>query len=415
MYLTLLEKHGLHVGEHGAWTFARPRSTLKHAYSAILATLERSEQSPISVEDVYEVLRAPPYGIKDGPLPVLLLSTLLSMPSEIALFEQGVFVPALTGAAVERLLKSAQSFQLQRLALVGARTDLLDELAGKPGASNRGVLPIVRQMIQIVRELPDYSRKTKALSEPALKVREALLRAREPAPLVFKELPEACGMSPIASSTNDRRVIVDLVMRLKDALRELNAAYPALLGRIETELARAFGLEGNPSSLRTELVERVARLLPRTTDTQLKPFLLRAVESGMGREEWLASLATVLVGRPPDTWSDQDLATLRTSIEIVRRRFTAFEALAIRADSSPDGKVDLIRLSVARFGRNEQDFVLPLRPRLPQQDTALRQQISALITNSSRELSKEEILAVLAEAIHNLSLELMTKTERETA
>ena len=51
----------------------------------------------------------PPFGIKAGPLPVLLCAVLLAHDAEVALYEEGSFVPQLTVAVFERLMRGTRA------------------------------------------------------------------------------------------------------------------------------------------------------------------------------------------------------------------------------------------------------------------------------------------------------------------
>src|SRR5262249_32916437 len=142
-------------------------------------------------------LRRPPYGLKDGVMPVLLVAAMLAWKDEMALYEEGAFVPTLNAAVIERLLRASDKFEVQRLSITGPRAALygrlIQMLSTGTQAPLSGVVPIVRQFVRVARELTDFARTTKTIAPKAQAVREALLRAREPAPLLFHELPVACG------------------------------------------------------------------------------------------------------------------------------------------------------------------------------------------------------------------------------
>ena len=48
--------------------------------------------APMSVQEIYRRLMAPPVGLKEGTLPILVTAAMLSNRDSIALYENGSFV-----------------------------------------------------------------------------------------------------------------------------------------------------------------------------------------------------------------------------------------------------------------------------------------------------------------------------------
>ena len=88
-------------------------------------------------------------------------------------------------------------------------------------------------------ELPDYALQTDTVSPTARRVRETLLDAREPAPLLISDLPDACGFPPLDESATEAEAFV---AALRDALDELRAATPDLRTRVGRRIAGTFDL-----------------------------------------------------------------------------------------------------------------------------------------------------------------------------
>ena len=189
MYRSVLEEHRLHREVDGRWKYQEPkrasRGSLTPAIRAIHESLGR-DGTRHSVRRLYDLLGRPPYGIKEGVLPVILLWVLLRSEAEIALYEEGSFVPALSGPVVERFLRAPDKFEIQRFAIAGAREDLFEELTGQADLAEEGPLALVRQFVKTVQDLPDFARNTRELSSEAIRVRDTIVRAKEPGALVFR-------------------------------------------------------------------------------------------------------------------------------------------------------------------------------------------------------------------------------------
>src|SRR5207245_9970993 len=122
--------------------------------------------------------------------------------------------------------------------------------------------------------------RTAMLSGTAISVREALLHAEEPATLLFKQLPKACGFPEFRS---DRAPSVPEVRRfveaLKRALEELKAAYPDLLARMEATLVGALDRPGQFEEVRRALATVASKLVVAVAEPRLKAFCLRLADT----------------------------------------------------------------------------------------------------------------------------------------
>ena len=211
MYLSLLFDPGIHRKLGGRWQFAPPRSAtdpgIQATWDAINDFFASTENGVRPVVELYRQLAAPPYGVKSGPMPILLCAALLANDATVALYEEGSFVPQANIAMIERLLRSPESFTLQRWRITGVRAQVFERLAellGREphGSAKRDILDVVRPLCRFVTELNEYVRCTRSLSPAAMAVRETLLLARQPDRLLFTDLPAACGVQP------DRKSVV---------------------------------------------------------------------------------------------------------------------------------------------------------------------------------------------------------------
>ena len=277
MYRSLLEQHGFHRQRGGAWRFGPPRRALRPLWTAVQEFLRDSETCRRPLTDLYDRLRRPPFGIKDGPLPVIVVAALLARASRVAVYERGSFVPAWTPSHAERLLRSPDGFEVRQCRIDSKRREVLECLAERllPSTARKpSLLGVVRGLVQFVANLTPYARRTLRISGRARDVRETLVRAREPAQLVFDDLPAACGCPPFGSSPkNDRHGIDDFVAALEAGLREVRDAYPALLARSAAALADHLNLPGDLAELAAELRSRASLVESAAVEPRLRSFV----------------------------------------------------------------------------------------------------------------------------------------------
>lgn len=244
--------------------------------------------------------------------------------------------------------------------------------------------------------LPEYSRNTRRVSAQTVAVREVLLRAKEPAPLLFRQLPSAVGL-PQFEATNGQQTkeIAAFVDKLRQSLRELTSAYDRLMKDIAAKLAQSFGLSGELSVLRPALAMRASQLVGVPTETSLKAFLFRVADRELKDDEWLLSLSTLLGGKPPEHWHDTDVEHAFARLAATRRSFSAAEGLSFAMQRTPvadDGF--LLRMAVARPGHPEAEAVVSVPPERVAAVQAAADKVRRALSGSG--LARTERVAALA-------------------
>lgn len=179
---------------------------------------------------------------------MLFCAASLASDTEVAIYEEGSFVPQLTIAMFERLLKAPSRFSLQRWTITGIRTKVFDRLAQlllpKDESARRPasqILSVVRPLCRFANTLNEYSRNTSSPSPEARRIRDALLRATKPDQLLFSELPIACGLPPFrAKPSKDSESVDQFITKLKAGLDELRGTYERLLHDVGRALGQPF-------------------------------------------------------------------------------------------------------------------------------------------------------------------------------
>lgn len=413
MYRSILQAHSLHVETSAGWCFVPPanaqRGGLQQVWAAIYSKLEGSERKRRSLADLYDTLSAPPYGVKQGVLPLLVLVCLVQLADEVAVYEDDRFIPRLSGPIVERMLRSPKRFEVQRFHVDGPRADLFARLAhlllGKGERKGRQIVPIVRSLVSRVSTLSEYARRTKQVSPHAAAIREVLLRAQEPHTLLVRDLPRACGFDGLESSRAVRREdVAAFVERLRDALAELESADASLRSRLSERLGQAFDVRGDANRLRTELSHRAARVEAIVVEPSVRTLVGRLRDTSLSADDWLVSLATLLSGKPPTTWHDVDIDRFEAALGVAAKKFATFEALTFGADSPSHADVDalLLRVSVARPGLVERARVVTVSSPDAARVGRCREALAEMVRGHRSELGHVELLAALSLAIEDL-------------
>lgn len=351
MYEAALRHTGLHSERNGRWGFGNPNQNgkLGHVWGTIAQVIDTANEEPVSVARLYARLTEPPLGLKDGPIPVLLTAFLLHRVEDVAIYEDGTFVPSLTSDVVERLVKAPQRFALKSFSTVGARGRIMAavgkaivELDGAGAHTlsasrlrNETVLVVAAPLLRLVRRLPKYSLQTSRLSTRAQAVRAALLGAREPDRLILVDLPAACGLSGEVWKSPDDSTLTTFSNELAVALAELRGAFDQQLQEVGGWLAEEFGRppETTPTELRAHLRYRAEPLDGRVLDPRLRSLVFNAVDTDADDRGWLGAIGMALSDRAVDRWSDDDRARFRSALHQTAVAFQRVEAMHFDAQS----------------------------------------------------------------------------------
>ncbi len=368
IYRSLLWNTGIHRYESGVWGFHPPKpddqNKLNYTWKAIDTFLNNCESSRQPIENLYNYLKQPPYGVRNGPLPILLCAVILHYRTEIALYEKGSFVADLSIPVFERLIKAPEQFEIKRFRMAGIRADLFArflKMLNQPVESkNPDLLTIVTPLMRFIAQLPNYTLKTQELSDNAKNIRNVVSKASEPDDLLFKDLPNAFGFPSFGTEKADSKVLSDFFNTLQDALSELGSAYDGLLNSLERMLAAVFTLESTGQQLRAELATRAEPLLEIVIETQLKGFLIHLYSEGHDFTGWIESIGTFLAKKPPASWIDTDKAQFEINLSQLARKFRHFEAVSYDKINHTDIAGETIRIGITTPNENEQERVVIL-------------------------------------------------------
>ena len=360
MYEAMLRRAGFHRKRGKTWCLGRPADEWLPAWDAALEFVRRTKGARRPLAELLGVLADPPFGLRDGPISILVCSLLVTKRDEVALYEEGVFVPELRIEVIERLVRRPGMFELQshrldvrQAATLRALRDVLGGTENDPGPADASdLLPVVKSLIVFVSRLEPFARKTKRLdpTEAAI-VRDRLLAARDPRTLLFEELPQALGVE-----LADEEAVAQFARGLRESLRGLRRAYPDLLDGIERQLRHAFGLRGSALEARQKLAARAAPLIELTLDGPLGLFVREAAADHADRD-WRETLGRVLQGGlPPSHWSDRDVTALQIRLREVAGEFARLEELAASRKQSAVKRV--LRIGVLDGSYDERRAVI---------------------------------------------------------
>ena len=411
MYEALLGRSGIHqLGPDGSYALVCPDSgndplNFRPAWLAVESLFAEADVRPIELLEVYKRLMAAPIGLKEGPIPVLILSVLLSNMETMAVFENDTFAPRIDVPLVERLIRNPEAFSLRRYDPSGPRRSVLEAVfrAYSTGwrktddRSVRTLLSAVTPLLDVARSLNQYAQRTRTVSAEAQRVRQALLTATEPGELLFEALPEALAMAPFDTHNT---VTEDEARRfataLKAAIDELVTAFPRLLDGVEANVFEALQAPGNNSRL--SVSKRAKGLQQVASEPELKSLVFALTHDGLERDEWLAYLGMVILGRAVASWSDGDAQRFVDALSMKVRALRRLESLSAAAGANERG-FEVVQLSFSSTLHGDHPRVMWLDPSITEEVNRVAADAVRAIEDRLGPGAREHLLAALAKTV----------------
>jgi hypothetical protein len=422
MYVSVLQSTAIHRRGASGYSFGPPRkdAQLGEVWKAFEDFFASCEPQRRSVTELFVQLQKPPYGLKAGVEPVLFCAASLAHDTELAFYEDGAFVPEVTVAVFERLLRSSDRFELRRYRIVGVRRDVFRHFAKLVGApiqqKEKHLVAIVRPIYRFLNRLPAYARQTNSLPPAALAVRQALLTAREPDALLFEDLPRACEAQPFPAGTANAKEVKVFFRTLSGALSELQRTYDDLIADLQTLLCHAFSTSG--AKAREIIRYRAQTVADHAVEPRLRAFIRHLCDDQLKDASWIEAVATLLTGKVPQNWTDSDRARYEVALTDLVRTFRHIEALVFEsANRSHAGRppAEVLRIGVTDRHSKDREAVVAVESEdqdaLAESVIQMEECLDRLKVNANAELALAALATVARRFLAELEEQKPTKPE----
>jgi len=335
LFASILEATQLYKQDQNEWRFMIPKKgdafRLSPLWEAAASHLESHASRPVDVAELYDLWRLPPFGVKDGLMPILAVAFILSQRDHIAVYRDGIFRARFDDVDVEYLAKDPKAVQFRWMNLSGLSRRLLSEMAEIVRTLDETItlvhlepIDVARGLVAIYEALPQWTKRTMNLSANAIRVRELFNRASDPNQFLFSDIPtEFASDTTLEIEEN----LKSIVQRVRDGLQELVQAYPSMLHRLRDLMLAELQVPNlSPHSL-TELHERAENIRQISGDFYLEAFVgrLTQIDDTNTTFEGITSLVT---NKPPRNWVDPDLDRATIDIADLSQKFLRAETFA---------------------------------------------------------------------------------------
>ena len=403
LFASVLEWSKLYRQSDKGWQFVSPEKDsdpcrLFPLWEVALEFIKEKDSQTIAVSAIFDLWRKPPFGVKDGLMPILAVAFILSQREKLAVYREGVFKARFDDVDVEYLAKDAGSIQLRWMDLTDISRRLLSDMAAivrDLDDTNQLVhlepIDVARGLVAIYEQLSPWTKRTMQLSTNAVRIRDMFKRARDPNKFLFDDMPETLGEDITLINEN---TLCNIVRNIREGLEELVHAYPSMLHRLrDTMLAELQVPNTSPQSLE-ELRVRAENVRQVAGDFRLEAFISRLSQFD-DSDACFEGIASLAANKPPRHWIDPVLDQTTVELADLAQKFLRAETYA-RVKGRAD-KRHAMAVVVGMDGRPtpvHDEFTITDLERV--EVDALIKKVDAAL-NRSGERRRNVILAALAE------------------
>ncbi|TYO98080.1 hypothetical protein EDC39_10817 [Geothermobacter ehrlichii] len=334
LFASIIEESGLYQGKPPVFhppTPARDKCHLLPAWTAADDYLKANANRSVALNEVFDLWKDAPYGIKDGLLPVLGVAYILTRRSQLAFYREGIFQSRLTDLDVEILAKNPQAIQVRYMnlselskKLLSGMADIVRDLDSVNVLENLEPIDVARGLIAVYDRVHPWAKRTMRLSKDAIRIRNLFKKANDPNKFLFDDIPGLLGKN-ISAAEEDG--IKEVVQFIHNGLKEILSAYPTELARIRDLMLAELQVPNLYPQTLANLRERAENIKDVSGDFRLEAFIVRLAKF-KGTEADVEGLASLAVNKPPRSWIDADIDRAKVEIVALAQQFIRMETFA---------------------------------------------------------------------------------------
>jgi hypothetical protein len=344
LFVSILESTGLYRKKGDAWRFTAPPSgdgesfRLFPIWDAAFKHVRQHANRTIAIAELFDLWRQPPFGVKEGLMPILSVAFILSHRDRLAVYREGIFRARFDDVDVEYLAKDPSHIQVRWMDLSDLSRGLLSGMAEIVRDLDRNntlvhlePIDVARGLVAIYDQLPEWTKRTMRLSANAVRVRDLFKRAKDPNKFLFDDIPATLGED---LTSGDAKKLARIVASVRDGLEELVNAYPSMLHRLRDIMLSELQVPNAAPQSLAELRARAENIRELSGDFRLEAFAGRLSHFD-GQDSNFEGIASLAANKPPRDWVDPDLDQSAIEIADLAQRFLRAETYA-RVKGRPD-------------------------------------------------------------------------------
>lgn len=406
IYLALLNSTGIHQQDkNGYWFLGIPTDiSYKKLWEVSEKFLFDCAIAPKKISDFIEVLSIRPFKLKQGFIDFWIQIFLIAKQKSFAFYEENTFIPELTTDTLEVALKQPQKYRISTFLLDKTRLDIFNRyrnflnLIEENSPDTDSFIETVKPFLVFYKHLVPYAKQTKKISAEALRLRDSISQAVDPEKIFFEDIPRALGYNLADFKENQK--LEDFTISLQNATRELSGVFPNLVNRIEEIISKTIRFEriDFPEN-KLLLQQRFKKLRKEQINTKLRVLVQRINTPLDDRQSWISSIATAIMGKPLDQFTDENELGFQT---IFPRRIHELDNLTDISEKDIDeAKEEILKLELTSFVKGVQRNMIRLPKEKVRQIDEKKKIIQKLLYKNDKQANIALLIKLLQEEIGN--------------
>ena len=331
---------GLYRPRNDRWRLANPDEIELPGLAAVWGRIHDFYTAPCkgkSFQTLIDELREPPYGVREGLIPLLLAAGIRAFPTAIAVRRRDGFVDDLLPSVIEDIAKNPGDYELEVVGLSASERDYLRDVVGlfRPSEGSASVEEgdLLRASMDAVLEwrskLPVVAAGSRHLS-PEARTFEQELSSPDPVKLFLEQLPRLIGIP-----TGQPEKLLQGVAKLRNELESIEQIFQnqAIQALNQTLISRGMhngsGVRDQASRWASHFPKSFTGSLP---DRVTQGVLTRLRSPYRDDASLVNALSALLVGRSIQQWDDAVIPSFRRQL---RNAFEVIEGTALAMSRTP--------------------------------------------------------------------------------
>ena len=345
IYLSVLHETCIHRSVGGKYEFVRPKDQglglLWDEWDELIQNT-RDDNDRISVRGLIELACEKPYGLKKGLAHLLAIIKVFSDLGQVSVYHRRhmeqdfMYLAKIEKDTIELLTKRPENFEVK---FVDSKIhqSLFSELYQYLNEDHKDIttlLDVARSIIEKINSLKQRTIKTRAgISKHAQQFIKEVRDARSPEDLIYKKIPISLGLEPITSKRKiSSKIYVD---KLQDVVNEIHEFEQNIFPFIKQQIIGVWDLglkySAAISDVKMVMIKKLDKaVLHWVFDEKLKEFVNRSLDKDRNGGDWLESVASHLVGKLPDKWSDDEIPIFIDQLRFMKIQYEESESLYLK-------------------------------------------------------------------------------------
>lgn len=321
IYLTLLNRTGIHTLENNALNFREPNEqSFVPMWKCCIDFLQSTQHRQRKIGELANILSEPPYGIKQGFIEYWLPTFLIIKKDDFALYNNDSYVPHINKEVLDLLYKNPNGLSIKSFSVDGVKLTFFEkyrEIANlnKSELNGNTFIETIRPFLTFYRHLNLYAQTTKDISSEAKKFRDVIARATDPVTTFFEQLPEAFGFREVVLTPNSE-TIDSFISILQKAIRDLRSCYDDYIRSIEQQILKSLKIKETDFLAYKPIIDRRYKFVKTALMTNdVKNFYSRLTGKHENHTSWIESVCYAVLNKPLEKIKDTEKAFLLTSLQ----------------------------------------------------------------------------------------------------